>query len=359
MAALKPSDPAVQEPTDVPAGGAATTAAPSDDSAGQGAERPAGKAARSGGLVDAFAGSIGHGAGQAGKGIALMLLSTLFFAAMNSSVKALGPAIPTEQVLFFRNLFALLPVAVMVWRAGSIEVLRPNRPWQHVWRALAGLVSLGTFFYCYARLPLADVIAISFTAPLFVTALSPWLLGEAVGPRRWAAVIVGFFGVLMIVQPGEAGFDPLLLLVLVATFFYAHVLISVRRLNRTDTPTAIVFWYLVISVAVTGAILPFVWVSPDLESWLLLIGLGLCGGVAQLIVTAAFRYADAAVLAPFDYAAILWGSALGYLFWDEVPAGSLWIGAAILIASGLYIAHREARLGLLGRYKRRAPSTEI
>src|SRR5690606_1725133 len=175
-----------------------------------------------------------------------MLLSTLFFAVMNASVKALGPAIPTEQVLFFRNLFALLPVAFMVWRAGTIGVLRPNRPWQHAWRALVGVVSLGLFFYCYARLPLADVIAISFAAPLFVTALSPWQLGEAVGPRRWAAVVVGFLGVLLIAQPGEAGFDPRLLLVVAATFLYAQVLISVRRLNRTDTPTAIVFWYLVI-----------------------------------------------------------------------------------------------------------------
>lgn len=303
--------------------------------------------------------TIGHGVGQAGKGIALMLLSTLFFAVMNSSVKILGPSVPTEQVLFFRNLFALLPVAFVVWRAGSLEVLRPNRPLQHAWRALAGIVSLGTFFYCYARLPLADVIAISFTCPLFVTALSPWLLGEAVGPRRWAAVVVGFLGVLLIVQPGEAGFDPLLLLVLLATLFYALVLISVRRLNRTDTPTAIVFWYLVISVAVTALALPFVWVTPDATGWLLLIGLGLFGGVAQLIVTAAFRYADAAVLAPFDYASILWGSALGYLIWGEVPAGTLWAGAAVLIASGLYIAHREAKLGLLGRFKRRAPPAEI
>ncbi|WP_179243998.1 DMT family transporter [Tistlia consotensis] len=297
--------------------------------------------------------------GQAGRGIALMLLSTLFFAGMNASVKSLGPAIPTEQVLFFRNLFALLPVAAMVWRAGSLSVLKPNRPLQHVWRAAAGLVSLGTFFWCYARLPLADVIAVSFSAPLFVTALSPWLLGEAVGPRRWAAVVVGFLGTLLIVRPGQSGFDPQLLLVLVATFFYAQVLISVRKLNRTDTPTAIVFWYLVISVAATALALPFVWVTPSLQGWLLLIGLGLFGGVAQLIVTAAFRYADAAVLAPFDYASILWGSTLGWLIWGEVPKHTLWAGAAVLIASGLYIAHREARLGLLGRARRRAPPAEL
>ncbi len=301
----------------------------------------------------------GHSLGQAGKGIALMLLSTLFFAGMNASVKAIGPAIPTEQVLFFRNLFALLPVAFLVWRAGSLELLRPTQPLQHLWRAVIGLISLGLFFYGYARLPLADVIAISFAAPLFVTALSPWQLGEPVGPRRWAAVVVGFAGVLVIVQPGEAGFDPLLLLVLVATFFYAQVLIAVRRLNRTDTPAAIVFWYLATSVVATALVLPFVWVTPSAEGWLLLVGLGLIGGVAQLVVTAAFRYADAAVLAPFDYAQILWGSALGYLIWSEVPAGTLWIGAAVLVASGLYIAHREAKLGLLGRARRRAPPAEL
>lgn len=308
---------------------------------------------------DVFGATVGHGVGQAGRGIVLMLLSTLFFAVMNASVKAIGPAIPAEQVLFFRNLFALLPVAFMVWRVGSLQVLRPHRPWQHAWRALVGLLSLGTFFYCYARLPLADVIAISFTAPLFVTALSPWQLGEAVGPRRWAAVLVGFLGVLLIVRPGEAGFDPRLLLALAATFLYAQVLISVRRLNRTDSPIAIVFWYLVISVLAAGLALPFVWVEPDATAWLLLVGLGLFGGVAQLIVTAAFRYADAALLAPFDYASILWGSALGYLFWGEVPAGTLWAGAAVLIASGLYIAHREARLGLAGRLRRHPPSAEL
>lgn len=281
-----------------------------------------------------------------GRGIGFMILATALFSVMNALVKWLGPDYPTIQLLFFRNLFAMLPVLVLLWRVGAIDALRTHRPLDHLWRALVGLTSAGCFFYALANLPFATVIAISFAAPLFVTAFSVPLLGEYVGPRRWAAVVVGFAGVLWIVRPGAETVDLTVVVAVVATVLYALVMIFVRRMNRTESPGAIVFYYLAASVLITGCGLPFVWVAPDVTGWLVLVALGVIGGLAQIAVTMAFRFADAAVIAPFDYVAIVWTSVLGFAVWGEVPASHVWTGLAVVIASGLYIAHREARLRL-------------
>lgn len=285
---------------------------------------------------------------------ALMLTATLLFAMMNATAKALGPGYSPVQLICFRNLFALAPLGVLIWRRRAFGDLRPRRPLGHLLRAIVGLTSLGGYFYALPRLPVSTVVAISFAASLFVAALSWPLLGERVGPRRVAAIVTGFAGVLVIVWPGTEGLDPTVLVVVAATFLYALVMIFMRHLNRTETPSAIVFYYLVSSVIISGLALPFVWQAPDLRGWLLLVALGLVGGLGQIAMTTAFRYGNAAMVAPFDYATILWASAIDWFVWGKWPGGYLWLGVAIIVASGLYITHREAQLNRRRRAAERA-----
>lgn len=270
-----------------------------------------------------------------------MLGATLLFSGMNAAAKGLGTGYSALQLIFFRNLFALLPLGLVLLRGGSLSDLKTRRPLGHMLRAVAGLVSLGCYFYAFPRLPLATVVAISFAAPLFVAALSWPMLGERVGARRLVAIGVGFSGVLVILRPSAAGLDPSVLAALFATLLYALVMIFMRQLNRTETPTAIVFYYLASSVALSGLTLPAVWKTPDLQGWMLFAALGLFGGLAQLLMTTAFRHGDAALVAPFDYATVLWATLIGWLLWGEWPGSQLWLGGAIVVGSGFYLTHPE------------------
>jgi drug/metabolite transporter (DMT)-like permease len=285
-------------------------------------------------------------ASDTGRGIALMVFAVGLYSIMDAMVKWLGPSYPTMELVFFRSLFAFIPIAYVLWRSGSLAALRTRNPLGHAARALAGLISLSLFFYAYTRMPLANVIAISFAAPLLVTALSVPLLGERVGRRRWTAMSIGFVGVVVMVQPDAGMFDRIAILALSATVFYALVIVSIRKLSRTETPIAIVFYYAATSTLVAGAVMPFVWVMPDAEGWVLLILVGVIGGVAQFAMTHAFRLAEVSIIAPFDYMHILWAALLGFFIWGEVPGNTIWIGVPIVMASGIYILFREARLGL-------------
>lgn len=281
-----------------------------------------------------------------GRGIAFMLLSVALFSAMDGLIKWLGADYPTLQIVFFRSLFAFVPLGFFLARSGSLAALKTRSLPGHILRAMVGLSAMSIFFYAFSKMPLANVIAIAFAAPLFVTALSVPLLGERVGPRRWTAIAVGFLGVLIMVRPDTGVFEGVAWLALAGTVFYALAMIFVRRLSRTETSAAIVFYFTLACTLVSGAILPFVWVPPDALGWALLIAVGLIGGLAQLAVTSAFRLAEASVVAPFDYSAMLWTTMIGYVFWQELPGLHIWLGAAVVAGSGLYIAHREARLGL-------------
>ncbi len=284
-----------------------------------------------------------HGAGM---GIVLMLLAIALFSAMDAMVKWLGQTYPTMQILFFRSLFAFVPLAFLIGSMGGISAaLRVNDKKGHVIRCLVGLIGLSIFFYCFAHMKLADVVAISFAAPLFITALSVPMLGERVGKRRWAACLVGFTGVLVMVNPGASLFGEMALLALVGTLFYALAIIYVRKLSKTETNASIVFYFTVTCVVVSGAFLPFQWVAPTPLDWALLIAVGLVGGLAQIIITQAFRLAEVSQIMPLEYTHMIWAVGFGYLIWLELPSLSTWVGVAIVTASGLYIIYREAYLG--------------
>ena len=290
------------------------------------------------------------------EGIGLITLSMALLSAMDALVKWLSADYSTIQLMFFRSVFAFLPLAPMVLRAGLTASLRTQRYGTHLLRALFGLSALGSFFWSLSLLPLADATAIAFAAPLFVTALSMPLLGEVVGVRRWSAVGVGFLGVLVMVQPGVGVFQPAALLPLAAALFLALMVIHVRKLTRTESNTTIVLHYTIISTLVTGAVVPFYWVTPGLTDFLLLAMVGVLGGLGQLVLTAAYRRTEASILAPFDYSAMIWAVLFGFLLWGDLPALNIWFGVAIVIASGIYIIYREAELSLpggLGPWRRR------
>jgi drug/metabolite transporter (DMT)-like permease len=277
------------------------------------------------------------------RGIALMLASVFLFTAMDGVVKWLAPHYPTAMLVFCRSLFAFVPLAFLLARSGGLAILKTERPYDHLLRAGIGFASLMGFFYSFGAMQLADVVAISFSAPLFMTALSVWLLGEEVRIFRWAAVAVGFVGVLLIVQPGGSAFQPVALVALGASVLYALAMIQVRKLSSTEAAPTIVFYFTLFSVAASGVQLPFVWIAPRPEDYPLLVTIGLLGGIAQLLMTQAYRFAPVSVIAPFDYTHMLWAVAIGWLVWSELPTAMTAAGSAVVVASGLFILYRETR----------------
>lgn len=283
--------------------------------------------------------------GSPGRAIFCMTVAVALFTIMDGFIKWLGNAgYPTMQLVFFRSLFAFIPLSFVLFRGPWRRQLVTRRPWAHLIRCAAGLTAMAGFFYSYGVMPLADAIAIGFAAPIFITALSVPLLGEKVGLRRWTACLVGFAGVLIIVRPGPGLLQSGALVALGATVCYAVAAISVRRLARTETNVAIVFYFTLSTTLASAAFLPWQWVTPDLTDLGLLILLGLLGGTAQLFMTEAFRQGEVGLIMPFEYTAMIWSVGMGYFIWQEIPGLPVWLGSALVIASGLYIVYRETYL---------------
>jgi drug/metabolite transporter (DMT)-like permease len=276
------------------------------------------------------------------RGILLMLGAVAVFSTMDALIKHLAAGYAPLQIIFFRNLFAFLPLLPVLARGEGLALLRTRRPGSHLGRAMLGFGAMICFFTAFALMPLADVIAISLSAPIFITAFSVPLLGERVGPRRWAAVLVGFVGVLVMVRPGGSVIaDAAALLPLAGAVLYALAMIATRKLGATERAPTTVFYFTLACTALSGLAQPFVWITPGLAGFALLVCVGLLGGCAQLLMTQALRVAPAAVVAPFDYSALVFSIGYGFLFWAEVPDWMLLAGAAIVVASGLYILRRE------------------
>ncbi len=291
------------------------------------------------------------GSANVGAGIALMLVSVALFVVMDGLVKHLTASYPVAQVIFFRNLLAFVPIIPMIARDGGIKSLKTAHPIGHMLRAAIGLGSMTLMFFAYKLLPLTDAITIAFAAPLMMTALSVPLLKESVGWRRWAAVAVGFVGVVVAVGPGSGTFQPAVLLPLAGAFGYAMVMIIIRRLSESETSASIVFYFKLFGAVVSGVLMPFQWVTPNVADLGLLILVGLTGGVAQLAMTYGLKYSPVSILAPFEYTALVWGLMLDVLVWSLWPSTQTLIGAAIISAAGLYIVHRETLRGSRGRFR--------
>jgi drug/metabolite transporter (DMT)-like permease len=264
-------------------------------------------------------------------------------------VKALDGAIPLAQVVFCRNLFCIPVLLPLLLREGGASALRMRKPWMHAWRIAAGLLGMCGTFYGYAVLPFATVTALGFTMPLFLTLLSVPLLGERVGPRRGAAVLAGFGGVLLMTNPAgmPEGNAFAVAFVLLGALGWALAMIAIRRMGEAgERGVTIVFWFAVGGAAVSGVACAPGWVAPTATQWLLLAGIGLVSAAAQVMMTEGYRRGEATLLAPFEYSAIIWTTVTGALVWAEFPDGGNLAGIGVLVASGLYIWKREVALGL-------------
>ena len=275
------------------------------------------------------------------RGIAFMCAAALAFTIVDALVKWLSPRYPTAELVFFRGLFAFIPVLILVARSGGVAAIRTHRPAAHVLRSTFALTAMIASFFAFARMPLADVIAISFSAPLFVTGLSVLLLGETVGIRRWSAVLVGFAGVLIMVRPGGA-IEWAAWAALLAALCMAGSAIVIRTMSDTERSVTIVF-YNTLTIMSAGALtLPFAWVTPAVVDWPALLALGVCGGIGQLCLTESYRSAPVSVVVPFNYSAILWATLFGFAIWGDIPDIPLIAGAVLVIGSVLYLLHRES-----------------
>ena len=279
-----------------------------------------------------------------GRGIVLMLLAVMLFIAMDAMVKLLAEGLPIQQIILFRGLGAFVALLPFVIAAGGLTVLKTKRPMAHLGRVCIGMAGMCFMFLAYKHLPLADAIAIGFAAPLFMTALSVPLLKESVGARRWAAVIVGFVGVLVMVPPTltiEIG----LIFALLGAVLHAGAMITIRKISATENSVSIVFYFTIGCTLFGAAWMPWVWTPIDLATFGMLIGVGIVGGSAQMAMTGALRWTPVAVLGPLEYSALVFAMAADYFIWANTPSGQTLIGAVIVMASGLYIVHRESVRG--------------
>lgn len=256
------------------------------------------------------------------------------------------------ESLFYRQLFAIPVVVAGLALGPGFACLRTDRPGAHVMRTVVGMGGMIFNFLGVVLLPLAEATTIGFTAPIFATIMSALFLHERTGLHRWGAVAMGFVGMLIMVQPGSSAF-PLFggTIALIGAFMTACVSILLRQLARTEEPLAIVFWFCVISLLPLGVGLAIFGRPHDATEWGLLALIGLGGGVSQICLTVALKWAPISVVLPMDYSSLLWASLLGWLVWSEWPGPATWAGAVLIVASGLYIAWRE-------RVRRMAPSPE-
>lgn len=253
--------------------------------------------------------------------------------------------IPVFEIIFFRQAFAFVPLGLYVWRTTGPSVFRTQRPIGHLIRSCVGLFAMICGFSALQRLPLTEATAINFASPLFMTALSALFLAEPVGRHRWAAVVVGFLGVLVMVRPSAGDLGHLNLvgvaLALGGALGAAGAMVTVRQIAATEKGPTIVFYFTLAGTVMGAAGSLTHWVTPDPLVLGLLILAGVIGGVGQLFLTEAVRVAPVGVVAPFDYTQLLWATGLGFLVWSELPHATTLIGAVIVAASGVYIIHRE------------------
>lgn len=279
----------------------------------------------------------------------------LAFTIMNVFAKLLSENHSVIEIAFYRNVVAIVPFLLMIFVLGdrNIMVIR-TKPGFVISRAVFGTLSLTLTFGAYSVMPMAETNALMFTASLFIPVLGVLFLNERVGVYRWAAVLIGFVGVVVMLKPSG---DIYLLgvgLALGAALMQAILQVVLRHLGPHERPETVTFYFFGIGIAVTALAMPFVAVTPTLDEIPLLLGVGLSGSAAQWCLTVAFRNAPAAVVAVFNYSGIIWATLFGWLIWNDWPLPTVFIGAAIVIASNLLIIWRESRLGTVSDARLRA-----
>jgi len=273
-----------------------------------------------------------------------MLAGTLLLTVQDAVSKGLIRDFHAGEILFFRGLWAYLPIAWFAWRSGGWRALSSRRPGVNAVRALLNSAAGFAVISAYAFMPLADAMAIVFASPILVAALAGPVLGERVTGQRWTTIGAGFLGVLVILQPGTGAFRWAMVLPLAGAVFIAVRDLLTARLGAFDGTTVILFYTVSASVlAGAASMAAFGGHWPNGWQWGLFAGMGLVNGVAHFMAIRAFALAAAALLAPLRYLALVWAGVIGFAVWGDVPSGAPIAGAALVVASGLYIVFAERR----------------
>ncbi len=276
--------------------------------------------------------------------LVIRLAAVMLLSGMAAMVKVASEAgIHLAEIIFWRQ--ALTIPMLLAWilaTNGALASLGSKRPWTHARRGIYGTIGMILNFGALVMLPLAEATTFNFTAPIFAVVLSALLLREKIGPYRWAAVAVGFAGILIIAQPG-GGHLPLLgaAVAMGGAFMVAFISIQVADLNRTEAPITIVFWFAVVTTPLAALFLPFVMTGHSAAEWCLLMAIGLVGGFGQLLLTTSLRFGSVASVIVMDYSALIWATLYGWFIWDHLPPAATWLGAPLIVAAGLIIAWRE------------------
>lgn len=282
-------------------------------------------------------------------GIVFKLSSVALLAAMTACVKYLGRAVPTGEVIFVRGLIALIVLILLAHFTEGLQVLKTSNPQRHAWRALCGTASMFSLFVAVTMIPLADVTAMMFAAPLFITLLAMIFLHERIHAFRWSALVIGLIGVTIMISPHLSLAHGHLLgtgVALTAAITAALAMIFLRSMSGGEPAITITFYFLLTATVCALATVFWGWVMPTREQWIALLLTGLFGVAGQLTMTYSYRYAEASTIAPLDYASMVFSVAIGYALFDETPSWSIWVGSPLVIAAGLIIFWRESRLAL-------------
>ena len=276
-------------------------------------------------------------------GVLYGIASVACFAMMDASVKWLD-MFPVGQVLFSRFFFGLIPILMLVPRGEFKTFYKTSRPKLHAFRAITGTLAIIALFIALREIPLADVVSLTFGGPIFVTLGSIFFLSEKVGIRRWLAVAIGFFGMLLIVKPAYEELNIYYIFPIIFCIFFACVALSIRSLSSTEPNYRIALYFSLLSMIVGLLTLPFGWVMPNKLEFFLLIFTGLIGSVANILLTVSLRYAEASLVTPTKYLNLVFAILLGYFIWSEIPKLLTLVGAGLIIISSVIIFMRESEL---------------
>ena len=284
-----------------------------------------------------------RGFSGAAKGALLMIVATLFFASMHTSIKYVGDmGIHPFQIAFFRNLFGMLIIIPWIVRFG-LQPFRTERAGLHAVRGIINAAAMLCFFTALTITPVTEVTALGFSVPIFATILATIIFGEKVGIRRWSATIVGFCGVLLILRPGfqEIGLGQSL--VIFASLVWSAALMVIKVLGKTESSVTITAYMSLFMTPMTLIPALFVWVAPEPHHYIWFIGIGLCGGAGQMLMAEALKSASTSVVMPFDFFKLIWVAAIAFVVFGEIADVFTWTGGMIIFASTAYITYRERR----------------
>ena len=275
------------------------------------------------------------------KAIIAMIIAVFSVTLMSVQAKLIGIDYHPTQITFARGLVVLIFLAPLIYRLGGLNFLKTKKPVLHFFRSIAGLVGNLMFFFAFQRLPVADVTVISQAVPIFSCILAIIFLNEIIRWRRWTAILIGFLGVIIAINPsGEIALASIY--ALVATLMWSITIVFLRLLGTTEHPVKTVFYFMLISVIITSFFQPFLWKQPSFNVILLFFGLGTTAFVTQILMTYALQKAPASIVSPFNYTGIIWAIVFDYIIWNTTPVMTTIIGGSIITITGIYIFRRDA-----------------